>query len=666
MKIKLLLLFLALAPAIAAQKIENLGNKINSAFSEIAPCPSAMGLFFVRSNHPANTFGSNGSQDIWFSKNLDTAWAEPLHLPMNHARYNAVYSVLSDSSLLIRGVFNKKGNFYKKRGLSICTKIGNSWGPPKSIGLKMLENQSEGAFGGGAMNADGTLLAVAFSKKFNGEKNDIYIFSKNRNGSWGLTNRLPTVNTIHNESAPSLSAGGTALYFSSDRSGHESLYKSNLIGKDWSKPKEVVIENPDTKAGVSSFRVDSAEEWIYFSSNSPSGFGKADIFRVRMPGKRNYIWVKGFVRNARTKALMSGEKFTILVNGKPFPNSQVNTDSASYRLKLPKDTSVMISASLEHYSGVNGKLNARNDVRKFDLELIPAQYALVTGKVRMKGTRGIIPGKAIRAILNDGKPIDSARIDTVGSTYTVKLALNKKYRLSALVSGYKSEEAEVNLALVQGFVKQETDLYVEKQNLLVITGRLLDKNTNSPIDASKNPGVTVEKAKNIPVSYDAATGRYEITVEQGEYLLTGKADKYFPGSEKIEGKTILTAKQDILLSPAEEGKAIQLNNILFVRGKAVLLPSSDAELANLLSFMQQNQKVKILIGGHTDNQGSYKLNKKLSENRAAAVYNVLVANGILKSRLKFEGFGPSKPVAANNSEKGRRLNRRVEVTMLKM
>ena len=70
--------------------------------------------------------------------------------------------------------------------------------------------------------------------------------------------------------------------------------------------------------------------------------------------------------------------------------------------------------------------------------------------------------------------------------------------------------------------------------------------------------------------------------------------------------------------------------------------------------------------GHTDNIGSESYNKKLSVDRAASVYNYLIEKGIPKTRMKYRGFGPNVPVADNNTEEGRELNRRVEIFIVEI
>ena len=90
------------------------------------------------------------------------------------------------------------------------------------------------------------------------------------------------------------------------------------------------------------------------------------------------------------------------------------------------------------------------------------------------------------------------------------------------------------------------------------------------------------------------------------------------------------------------------------------------ELNKLYDLLNSNPKISIEISGHTDNTGNPQKNKTLSENRAKSVYNFLVQKGINPARLKFAGYGDTKPVAPNTTEEGKQLNRRVEVKILNM
>lgn len=108
------------------------------------------------------------------------------------------------------------------------------------------------------------------------------------------------------------------------------------------------------------------------------------------------------------------------------------------------------------------------------------------------------------------------------------------------------------------------------------------------------------------------------------------------------------------------GKSIVLKNILFAYGSADLLPSSYDELDRLAGQLTQMADIKIEVSGHTDNQGTSATNKILSENRAKAVVDYLKRKGIDGKRLTFKGLGETKPIASNETEEGRKMNRRVE------
>ncbi len=117
---------------------------------------------------------------------------------------------------------------------------------------------------------------------------------------------------------------------------------------------------------------------------------------------------------------------------------------------------------------------------------------------------------------------------------------------------------------------------------------------------------------------------------------------------------------------AEIGDRFRLNQIYFEFNSSELLTVSYIQLDSLYNILEQKPSVRIEIRGHTDNIGSESYNKKLSVDRAASVYNYLIEKGIPKTRMKYRGFGPNVPVADNNTEEGRELNRRVEIFIVEI
>jgi len=107
---------------------------------------------------------------------------------------------------------------------------------------------------------------------------------------------------------------------------------------------------------------------------------------------------------------------------------------------------------------------------------------------------------------------------------------------------------------------------------------------------------------------------------------------------------------------------IVVNGIHFDTGKDEVKPESAPALQEIVELLQQDARLKIYVVGHTDNAGVLAANVDLSRRRAAAVVRVLVTqNHVAADRLQAFGAGPYAPVASNDSEDGRALNRRVEL-----
>ena len=165
------------------------------------------------------------------------------------------------------------------------------------------------------------------------------------------------------------------------------------------------------------------------------------------------------------------------------------------------------------------------------------------------------------------------------------------------------------------------------------------------------------------------TGRVRLMTDGGEVRLSVYHKGYLPYSgvisqldyiaRPLHGNNMATIK----LIPIAAGKAFALRNILFELDQSTLLPESEKELTALLRMLEDNLDLNATIIGHTDNQGGRAYNQRLSEARAAAVLSWLVEHGIQPTRLTSEGRGMDKPVASNDTEEGRALNRRTEVLL---
>ena len=136
-----------------------------------------------------------------------------------------------------------------------------------------------------------------------------------------------------------------------------------------------------------------------------------------------------------------------------------------------------------------------------------------------------------------------------------------------------------------------------------------------------------------------------------------------PPKKRVEDHAS-TARVDLYEVEPEVGKSIRLDNIFFDFDRAVVKPESEPELTKVVDLLTDYPFMRIEISAHTDDQGSDAYNIKLSQARAKAVVDWLVEKKVDASRLRWNGFGESIPLAGNDSEAGRAVNRRVEFTVL--
>ena len=114
----------------------------------------------------------------------------------------------------------------------------------------------------------------------------------------------------------------------------------------------------------------------------------------------------------------------------------------------------------------------------------------------------------------------------------------------------------------------------------------------------------------------------------------------------------------------EPSRVFRLNNVYFEFAKSNLKPESFPALDELVELLKLENTMEIEISGHTDNIGSDEFNMKLSQGRAEAVRQYLIRKGISARRVKAVGYGTTQPIADNETEESRQLNRRTEVKIL--
>lgn len=196
---------------------------------------------------------------------------------------------------------------------------------------------------------------------------------------------------------------------------------------------------------------------------------------------------------------------------------------------------------------------------------------------------------------------------------------------------------------------------------------LLEQNT---LIAEQNALIARQKAENDAVKADLAKLDAELADDDGD----GVANRFdqcpdTPKGTKVDGAgcPLPEPKEPIIqkIVITEEDRRVvdeAIQNLEFDLGKSTIRPTSNTSL-NKVAALLIEKNFSLKLSGHTDDSGSMQTNMRLSKERAESVKAYLVSKGANPSRIEATGYGPTQPIAPNNTETGRQQNRRVEFTL---
>lgn len=436
---------------------------------------------------------------------------------------------------------------------------------------------------------------------------DIYVSRKGKDGKWQVSESVGSfLNTDNNEGSQSISANGQFLFYVAcnrkDDFGSCDIYYSERRGNGWTKPRN--IGQPINSQYWESTPSPSADgRMLFFSSGiRPDSKGGKDIYVSYK--KEDGTW---------TEPKNLGDS--------------INTKGNEYAPFIHPDGRTLYFSS-EGWIGMGG----------YDLF-----YS------RMKDDSTWTTPK------NLGYPINT-HSDDFG------LIVNTNGRYAFFSSNRKGS---------QDWDLYTFELYPEARPNPVnyIKGKVYDTKTKKPLSANIE---IIELEKNATVFHSNTImpqGSYLACIPlKHNYAMNVSAPGYIFYSENFSLEKVYEIDKpyvmDIPLQPIEIGSTVILKNIFYQTDEYTLKPESEVELKKLINFLNQNPELSIEIGGHTDNVGDLEYNKILSTNRAKTVYQYLIDNGISVNRLKYVGYAFTKPIADNNSESGRALNRRTEIKII--
>ena len=435
------------------------------------------------------------------------------------------------------------------------------------------------------------------------EEEDFYVSMRQSDGSWGKAMRMEEpINSTDNEGAQCISQDGRIMFFTGcgryDGMGRCDLYMSINKGGKWSNPRNL---GPDVNTGgwesQPSFSIDG--KTLYFVSNRKGGYGGMDIWKV--------VFEKG--------------KWGTPKNLGPTINTK--GDEASPFIHYDDNTLYFSSTGHVGMGGTDLFMSRRQEDGSWG-EPQNLGYPINT-----EGDEGSIIVSA------DGKMaiFASDKLNGVGKLdlYYFELPQTAQPIMTICMKGRVSDE--------------------KSGNSVAANVSIIDLKSGKEVANTSSDGVSGSYIVSLP-----AQRNYAVNVNAKGYLFYSQNVNLAEGlKEGFEWKPVVT---HIQLKPIEMGESVALRNVFFETGKYDLLAASQVELEKVYDLMEKNATLKIELGGHTDNVGGDAMNMTLSEQRAKAVYDWLVAKGIDASRLSYKGYGATQPIADNSTPEGREQNRR--------
>lgn len=298
----------------------------------------------------------------------------------------------------------------------------------------------------------------------------------------------------------------------------------------------------------------------------------------------------------------------------------------------------------------------------------PAIPAVLRGRVTEAKTGRPVAAELLMTDANGRRYADANTAQTDGS---YQLTIDEPVKLSARLNAerFRPASGDIDLSRIKPGDTVVRDFVMERL-ATVLSGRIFDE--NGKIVAGK---VKVEDAaigKELTTLQTDAGGYYETEITPGlNYRLTPSATGYDGFTEAFDARDVepgSKAVQNLRVTRAfsvTDTTPFVLRNVLFDYDKADLKPESMTELDRLVKFLKENPSVRIEVGAHTDAQGNDAYNLNLSDRRAKSVMDYLVTQAIDRRRLSSRGYGETAPIASNDSEEGRALNRRVEFRIVR-
>ena len=470
-------------------ELVKLDKTINTFYHEAAPVisPDGKDLYFFVQNHPENTYGKDGSQDIWISnKDEKGTWspAKRVGTPLNQNRSNQVFNVLPDGSVFVRG-----GKGKNDKGFSIVSKTSST-----DLKVKDFTDMTKGRFYGATISSDLKHMVIYFSEFEGSVRSDLYISHAQADGNWSRPAKMKISNNS-DEFGPFIGPDNKTLYFASDRNvpgkqGGADIYKSERLDDTWENWSEPVNLGKaiNTAAADSYFSIDAAGNVFTSRSNSRTDGGNLDLF-ILVP-RDIKIMLTGMVYNNKSQQPIPSQITVTIKDQKPV--ALKSAGDGKFGTRIPETDSYTISATADGF--IPGEQTftvpkiSNDTTLRAEIFLTPiAKKLVLMGTLYNAKTNQPISGKIDVTIKPDRK--NSLSFEAAGGKYEQPISRLGWYVLTGSAEGFLNASDSV-------IVNSPDDTPVIKDVYL------------QPIEV----GLTV-RLKNIYFDFDKTTLKKESFVE---------------------------------------------------------------------------------------------------------------------------------------------------------
>ncbi len=465
-----------------------------------------------------------------------------------------------------------------------------------------------------SLTGDGN--TIVFTRRIHGNNEELFISTKTDSGEWSAPQTIPLLNSPFLEGAPAISPDGKTLVFAScDRKnslGGCDLYFSHWENNRWSVPQNMGY--PINTPGYESQPCFANNgRTLFFTSNRVGGLGGLDIwYSVR---KSDGSWAAPL--NAGNNVNTAGNEDCPHVH----PNGRYLFFSSNGYLGMgAKDLFVSERNNIGEWmppKNLGYPINSRGDENS--LVVFPdGKHAIMASDKRHLGTAG-------------RKAQAEKNLDLI------------QFQLPSWLQFSPSTWVDI-------FVFDETNLAPLKAKVEIFDLSNRQRYYSGWTDSHGKIFISLP-----------ADANYAIEIVKKNYVLS---TAHFRTTGQHSPRSPLYLKKALRPLHFKESQPEILQNLFFESGSSAIRPESYFELDELISYLKEHEHLKIQIIGHTDNVGAPNENLILSVQRASAVVNYLIQGGIPPSRLQYDGRGETQPIAPNDTEAGRAMNRRTEFILI--